>query len=197
MTRLWLSERRWKVWKLFGIGFGYLFGYAWLMYVCIDIHTPFEQFRLAIALRGCAYAIPSATLMWSLSESIHQLEQFLMGLFIFNIVHMYLGGACGYCFHTTLFNHLFADDLARYGSYLTQTSVTLPLTELPSFLSLSFVPKMMCVALKQFYGIVVWLSGLAMCLFLLLDIPAIRTNLRKVPRWPVFAIEYLGRLRRG
>ena len=36
-----------------------------------------------------------------------------------------------------------------------------------------------------------------MCLFLLLDIPAIRTNLRKVPRWPVFAIEYLGRLRRG
>lgn len=27
--------------------------------------------------------------------------------------------------------------------------------------------------------------------------PALRTNLRKVPRWPVFAIEYLGRLRRG
>lgn len=32
-------------------------------------------------------------------------------------------------------------------------------------------------------------------LFLLLDIPAVRTNIRKVPRWPVYAIEYLGRRR--
>ena len=30
-------------------------------------------------------------------------------------------------------------------------------------------------------------------LFLLCDIPALRTNIRKVPRWSVYAIEYLAR----
>ena len=52
----------------------------------------------------------------------------------------------------------------------------------------------MSVALKQIYGIVVWMSGCMTLLFLALDIPAVRTNVRKVPLWPVYGIEYLGRL---
>jgi len=55
---------------------------------------------------------------------------------------------------------------------------------------------MMLVAIKQVYGYVIWFSLTLASLFLLLDIPAVRTNIRKVPRWPVFAIEYLSRKRK-
>lgn len=57
-----------------------------------------------------------------------------------------------------------------------------------------YIRSMMSVALKQIYGIVVWMSGGMTLLFLALDIPAVRTNVRKVPLWPVYGIEYLGRL---
>jgi len=55
---------------------------------------------------------------------------------------------------------------------------------------------MMLVAIKQVYGYVIWFSLMLASLFLLLDIPAVRTNIRKVPRWPVFAIEYLTKKRK-
>ena len=43
------------------------------------------------------------------------------------------------------------------------------------------------------YGYVIWFALLLASIFLLCDIPAVRTNIRKVPLWPVLAIEYLAR----
>ena len=54
---------------------------------------------------------------------------------------------------------------------------------------------MILVAMKQVYGYVVWFALALSAIFLLCDIPAVRTNIRKVPRWPVYAIEYLARRR--
>lgn len=192
---LWLKVMKWKVWKLFGIGFGCILCYALLMYFRLDLNAPIEQYRLPIVLRGCAYAILAATLMWSLDESIPDLEHFFMGLFVFNIFHMYLAGAAGYGFYTTLFSHYLNDDIARYGSQLTLTGLDMSHFDMGRFMERYYLHSMMSVALKQVYGIVIWISGSMTLLFLLLDIPAVRTNARKIPYWPVFGIEMLSRMR--
>ena len=192
---IWLKVLKWRVWKLFGIGFGCILAYALIMYFTLDMQTNIEQFRPAIILRGCAYAILAATLMWSLDESIPDLEHFFMGLFIFNIFHMYLAGAAGYGIYTTLFSHLLNYDISRYGSHLTLTHLNMQDFDMGQFMSRYYLHSMMSVALKQVYGIVIWTSGGMTALFLLLDIPAVRTNVRRIPYWPVYGIEMLSRLR--
>ena len=94
-----------------------------------------------------------------------------------------------------LFSHFLNDDIARYGSQLTLTQLDLSRFNIGQFMDQYFLHSMMSVALKQIYGLVIWFSGSIMLLFLLLDIPAVRTNVRKVPYWPVFGIEMLSRLR--
>lgn len=186
----WLRVKRWKVWKLFAIGFACIFVYAILMYFTIDVNVNVEQFRLPTVIRGCAYAILAATLMWSLDESLHDLEHFFMGLFIFNIFHMYLAGAFGYAFYTKLFMHFFNDDMVRYGSQLTLTHLDLGHFDFGGFMENYYLRSMMTVSIKQVYGIVIWIAGFTMLAFFLLDIPRIRTNARRVPLWPVYGIEY-------
>ena len=63
------------------------------------------------------------------------------------------------------------------------------------FMEHHYLHSMMSVALKQVYGLVVWASGTMTLLFLLLDIPAVRTNARKLPYLPVYGIEMLSRMR--
>lgn len=190
---LWLKVLKWKVWKLFAIGFGFIFVYALLMYTTIDPQVNIEQLRLPIVCRGAAYSIIAATLMWALDESSPNLEQFFMGLFVFNIFHMYLAGAAGYGIYTTWFSHFMNDDMARYAQHLTLTHLNPATTDFGCFMD-GYVHSMMGVAIKQVYGIVVWISGGVAVLFMLLDIPAVRTNVRKVPLWPVYGIELLSRL---
>lgn len=190
---LWLKVLKWKVWKLFAIGFGFIFLYGVQMYFTLDMQVNIEQFRLPILCRGAAYAILAATLMWTLDESVPDLEHFFMGLFVFNIFHMYLAGAAGFGIYTHWFSHLMNDNIVRYGQNLTLTRIDLQHFDFAQYMP-QYVHSMMNVAIKQIYGIIVWISGSVMLLFLLLDIPAVRTNIRKVPRWPVYGIELLGRL---
>ena len=84
----WLKVRKWKIWKLFGIAFISIAFYGMLMYFTLDMPVNIEQYRLAIFLRGFAYAILAPALMWALDESVPSLEQFFMGLFVFNILHI-------------------------------------------------------------------------------------------------------------
>lgn len=187
----WLKVRKWKVWKLFGIAFLGIAFYGMLMYFRLDVGVNIEQYRLAIFLRGFSYAILGPTLMWALDESVPSLEHFFMGLFVFNILHMYLAGAAGYGIYTTIFSHFMNDDMMNYGRQLTLTHLDLSHFNFGEYVGGDFLHSMMLVAIKQVYGYVIWFAlGLA-ALFLLCDIPAVRTNIRKVPRWSVYAIEYL------
>ncbi len=192
---LWLKVMKWKVWKLLAIGFTFILAYSLLMYFTLDTNVNIEQFRLPIMLRGCAYSILAATLMWALDECLPDLEEFFMGLFVFNIIHMYLAGATGYGIYTTLFSHFLNDNMARYGSQLTLTHLDLSSFSMGDFMENYYLHSMMSVALKQVYGIVIWISGAVALAFFLLDIPAVRTNVRKVPIWPVYGINFLSRLR--
>lgn len=64
------------------------------------------------------------------------------------------------------------------------------------FVDTFFLKSMMSVTLKQIYGIVLWVAAFVTMAFLLLDIPRVRTGVRKVPYWPVYGIDYLARLKR-
>lgn len=191
----WLKVRKWKVWKLFGIAFISIALYGMLMYFTLDINVNIEQYRLAIFLRGFSYAIMAPTLMWALDESVPTLEQFFMGLFVFNILHMYLAGATGYGIYTTIFSHFMNDSMVNYGQNLSLTHLDMAHFNFSEYVGQNFMPSMILVAMKQVYGYVVWFALALSAIFLLCDIPAVRTNIRKVPRWPVYAIEYLARRR--
>ena len=188
VTLYWLGHAKWKVWKLFAIGFSCIMGYSLWMYFHLDVNVPIEQYRFGLALRGCAYAILAASLMWSLRESVHDFQHFFMALFIFNVIHMYLAGASGYGLYTTLFKHFMADNMSRYGAYLTLTtaqpaSVSLQISQLST--------SIMSVTLKQIYGQIIWVSTFMTAGFLLLDIPRVRTGIEKIPYWPVYGIKML------
>lgn len=191
----WLKVRKWKVWKLFGIAFISIALYGMLMYFTLDINVNIEQYHLAIFLRGFSYAIMAPTLMWALDESVPTLEQFFMGLFVFNILHMYLAGATGYGIYTTIFSHFMNDSMVSYGQNLSLTHLDMAHFNFGEYVGQNFMPSMILVAMKQVYGYVVWFALALSAIFLLCDIPAVRTNIRKVPRWPVYAIEYLARRR--
>lgn len=189
----WLKVRKWKIWKLFGIAFISIALYGMLMYFTLDMNVNIEQYRLAIFLRGFAYAILAPALMWALDESVPSLEQFFMGLFVFNILHMYLAGAAGYGIYTTIFSHLMNENMMSYGQQLTLTHLDMAHFDFGKYIGHDFLHSMMMVTIKQVYGYVIWFALVLAAIFLLCDIPAVRTNTRKVPRWPVYAIEYLAR----
>ena len=192
----WLKVQRWKVWKLIGIAFLSISAYALLMYSKIGMGVDIEQYRLAIMFRGFGYGILAPTLMWALHESVLSLEMFFMGLFVFNILHMYLGGAMGYGFYTTIFSHFLNEDMMNCGRQLTLTNIDLSHFNIGEFLGSGYLHSMMLMAIKQVYGYVIWFSVFLASIFLLCDIPAVRTNVRKVPLWSVLAIEYLTRKRK-
>lgn len=194
VTLFWLGHKRWKVWKLFAIGFGCILAYAIRMYFLIDVNVPLSDYRLALVLRGCAYAILAASLMWSLHESVHELEHFFMALFIFNVIHMYLAGAAGYGIYTTIFQHFMADNMSRYGAELTITHIDIQQFDMGIFMDGYFLHSMMAVTLKQIFGQIVWVAAIMTAAFLLLDIRRIRTGIEKVPYWSVYGIKMLGRL---
>lgn len=193
---LWLKVLKWKVWRLFSIGFACIAVYAMLMYFTLDVNVAIEQYRVAILFRGCAYAILASTLMWSLHESIHDLTEFFMGLFIFNIFHMYLAGATGYGVYTTIFSHFLSDDMSRYGSMLSLTRLDMSHFDFGTFMDGYYLHSMMSVALKQCYGIVIWIALAVTLAFLLLDIPAVRTNMVRVPIWSEYGKKLIKRMNR-
>lgn len=95
--------------------------------------------------------------------------------------------------YTHWFSTFMNDDIARYGQQLTLTHINMRQFDFTAFMD-SYLPSMMNVAIKQTYGIVIWISGTMTLLFMALDIPAVRTNIRRVPMWPVYGIDYLARL---
>ena len=95
--------------------------------------------------------------------------------------------------YTHWFSTFMNDDIARYGQQLTLTHINIRQFDFTAFMD-SYLPSMMNVAIKQTYGIVIWISGTMTLLFMALDIPAVRTNIRRVPMWPVYGIDYLARL---
>ena len=118
-----------------------------------------------------------------------------MGLFVFNILHMYLAGAAGYGIYSTIFSHFMNENMMSYGEQLTLTHLDMAHFDLGGYIGNDFLHSMMMVTIKQVYGYVIWFALSLAVIFMLCDIPAVRTNIRKVPRWSVYAIEYIAKRR--
>lgn len=191
---LWLKVFKFRPWKLLGVGFLCIVIYAIGFYTIMDTAVNIEQFRVPIMFRGAAYAILAATLMWSLDEMLHDLEHFFMGLCIFNIIHMYLAGACGYAIYTTAFMHFLNDDMARYGSFITEARLDMAGIRMDHFMK-HCLDSMMAVALKQVYGWVIWIAAFMTMAFFLLDIPWVRRQVFRIPSWPAVGARLIARLR--
>ena len=82
---------------------------------------------------------------------VPSLELFFMGLFVFNIFHMYLAGATGYGIYTTIFSHFLNDDMQNYGRQLTLTRLDLAHFNFGEYVGNDFLHSMMLVAMKQVY----------------------------------------------
>lgn len=89
---------------------------------------------------------------------VPSLELFFMGLFVFNIFHMYLAGATGYGIYTTIFSHFLNDDMQNYGRQLTLTRLDLAHFNFGEYVGNDFLHSMMLVAMKQVYGYVIWFA---------------------------------------
>ena len=133
---LWFRYGKIRTQYLMAVDFACIFAYAFLMYTRVDVITPIEHYHLAMACRGAALAITGIGLMWKLEHCIPSLPHFFMGLMMFNIIHMYLGGAESYGVYTTAFKHLMTEDMFRYNT-MNATA-------------------MMTVAIKQIYGWICW-----------------------------------------
>ncbi|MGM9846370.1 MAG: hypothetical protein ACI31F_00285 [Muribaculaceae bacterium] len=190
----WLAWWKFKVWKLLATGYICIAVYTISFYFLIDVNINIEQFRVPIMFRGAAYAILSIALMWSLQQTLKDLEHFFMGLSVFNIFHMYLAGAIGFAIYSTLFNHFLNDDISRYGASLTLTGIDMPHFDFAAYMD-SFIRSQMSVAAKQIYGIVSWAAIFTSALFLLLDIPAIRNRFSSIPSWYSVGLSALKKLR--
>ena len=83
--------------------------------------------------------------------------------------------------------------MMEYGRRITLTQLDMSHFDLGEYLSRDYLHSMMMVAMKQVYGYVIWFALAIASVFLLCDIPAVRTNIRKVPLWPVYAVEYLAK----
>ncbi len=95
--------------------------------------------------------------------------------------------------YSGIFSNLMNDNMMSYGQYLTPTRLDMAHFDLAGYIGQDFLHSMMMVTIKQVYGYVIWFALALAAIFLLCDIPAVRTNIRKVPRWPVYAIEYLAK----
>ena len=104
---------------------------------------------------------------------------------------MYLAGAMSFGLYSHLFSIQLGDNIARYSGYITATSMA---SETQSAFMTNWLPDMMAITIKQVYGWVIWLAAGMTMTFLLLNIPRVRTQVRKVPYWAVYAVEYLGRI---
>lgn len=158
ITLLWLGFKKWNVLYLYIIGFGCVLLYVLYMYFYLDVNAAIEQYRIALVLRGCALAVLAITLMWCMHASVPDLQHFFMSLFVFNVLHMYLAGAAGYGVYTTLFKHLMADNMSRYGNYFTQTAFG------------TFNKAVVSVTLKQVYGQLIWASAAVVLLFIIITL---------------------------
>lgn len=161
---VWLAFKKWNVYLLLTLGFVCIATYTLFMYFEMDVNVPIEHYRWALVIRGCALAIMSITLMWSMHESVPNLQHFFMSLFVFNVLHMYLAGATGYGIYTTIFKHLTADNMYRYAEYFNNIAISRN-EDIEIFTS-----AVMSVSIKQVYGYLIIASYLMTGILLVLAI---------------------------
>lgn len=133
--------------------------YIVLMYFRITPMLNMEALYLPLFCRGFAYACMSILFMCALHD-LMDFEHFFMGLMVFNSLHMVIGGCIGTGIYGHLLNYFGADIVAR--------------SLRPMSLLASDATTILCLSIKQIYGLVAFV-----CLALLIGFLCFNSPLRR------------------
>lgn len=166
----WLRLKHYNPYKLIAIGFLLCMAYAHGIYGSIGENMARVVLYVPLILRGAGYCVLSVVLMWSLNQVL-PFEHFFQGLSLFNMFHMWLGSSIGSALYTEVFQHLMAGNVQW-------TLFDVPYT----------AEQLTAISLKQVYGGTALLMLALSLLFLLWDMPWVRTSVRKMPSWTTTGI---------
>ncbi len=207
-----------NLWALPGIWFGCLFSLGWLrlngyfayklmaiglfsfaiytagFYFLVNHGISIDQLRIPIAFRGFSYAVLSISLMWCLHE-IMSFEHFFQALSIFNILHMFIGGAIGCALHSFGLRYYVTDGFARYSGSIDAVAIGQTHIDFPHFME-TFVEGLMAQSVKTLFGWEVWFALFFALLILLWDIRGVRHHIKRIPSWPKIGVQTWNKVRR-
>lgn len=182
----WLKLMRWNAYKLIAVGLLALAAYQIGFYSLMASHLNIELLRLPIVMRGFGQALLSIALMWCLHE-VMSFEHFFQSLAVFNILHMYVGGALGGALLAHGIDYYMADGMARTSGYLTHAATSA--TSFSSSANLeAWSEALLSQSLKTLYGWVVYITLFFALLMLLWDIPVVRRRVKHIPTWPLVGL---------
>lgn len=182
----WLKLMRWNAYKLIAVGLLALAAYQIGFYSLMATHLNIELLRLPIVMRGFGQALLSIALMWCLHE-VMSFEHFFQSLAVFNILHMYVGGALGGALLAHGIDYYMADGMARTSGYLTHAATSA--TSFSSSANLeAWSEALLSQSLKTLYGWVVYITLFFALLMLLWDIPVVRRRVKHIPTWPLVGL---------
>lgn len=182
----WLKLMRWNAYKLIAIGLIALAAYQAGFYLLMDTGINIEQLHLPIMLRGFGVALLSIALMWCLHE-VMSFEHFFQSLAVFNILHMYVGGALGGALLSHGIGHYMADGVARTSGYLSHAAVSANHLPLADYLA-RWSETLLAQGLKTLYGWTLYVTLFFALLMLLWDIPVVRRRVKHIPTWPLVGL---------
>lgn len=191
---LWLKALNLNPLRLTTLGILTLGVYLNMFYTNASAEFDFLTLRPLIMLRSFAYAAISIPLMVILHD-IMPFQIFFMGLSVFNMFHMIVGGVAGAAAYSHGLEYYMTDYLSRYAEYFDHIALSsgrLGFGEKMEF----FERGLMIMSVKQIYGWVAYLCltvGLVMFLF---KVPLIRKGYRQMKSWKAVSKTLRRRIRR-
>ena len=129
--------------------------------------------------KGFAYAVLSTTFMTCLQE-LMPFQHFFQGLSVFNMIHMLVGGVMGGALYARMLRYYITDNIQRYGGYVDLSGTSSRHIDFGSFMN-GFMERVQLISLKQIYGWVAYASLAIFVLFLLYDMPRVRSTVNRIP----------------
>ncbi|MCM1312251.1 MAG: hypothetical protein NC206_07230 [Bacteroides sp.] len=192
----WLKVKDFTNICLIAVGMMGICVYYILLYVRIADYINIELLYLPVAIRGFSYAVISATLLYTLETSMN-FKIFFQSLGFFNVFHTVGGAIAGCAIYTFGLNHYVADNMQRYGEYVTNVTVASNhhapfgsgdfgnhLFRLGSFMG-EFVENLQVISIKQLLG---WASvvSIAVAIVFLCMETSVRSLNWHMPDWKQF-----------
>lgn len=176
----WMKTMRFNFIKLIAVGIGILSVYMVMYYFLISSQVNIEKFYLPAIIRGCSYGILSSTFFTCLQE-LMTFRHFFQSLSIFNMLHMFIGGAIGSALYSFCMRYFMADSIERYSSNIGNASAYLLGGDTDDFIG-HFMTNMQLVSVKSIYGLAAY-ACIAFFLIILLNGTPIRSTLKHIPSW--------------
>lgn len=177
----WLKVMRWGYTRLVVLGCVALIAYLGGIYFLISPHITREMLAFPLICRGMATSIMSITFLSAFRDSV-PFPLFFQALCVFQGIHLVVGGLIGSAIYGRGLSVLMADNLARYGFYLDDLSLSSYNVSDYGVIIGHLAENCLLISIKQIYGWILYVAVGLTLLFLLYDAPA-RRHPGRMPDW--------------